>query len=294
MTTLQPSPGSGTGSESEQGSGVVYTLGSNVAERARLRRQSGDLRAHAEKLCDLAHIGPGQRVLDLGCGPSGILDVLSERVGPTGEVVGLDANPKHVALAQEFAAAEGLGNVTVMEGDARGTGLAENSFDVVHARLVLVNIPDPVWVVAEMARLVKPGGYVLSQEADALLVCEPPHPAVKRLHDVLLRCYAAVGADIHIGRRVPSMYRALGLVDAGVDAVVDIQPAGHPRRPILLDLLRSMKDTAVGSGFIGSGEYDALDRVARAHLNDPAVVVAPTLYFLCAGRKPPKLTRPPL
>jgi len=95
--------------------GVVYSLGSSPAERDRLRRQSAELRAHSELLLDRTGVAEGWRAIDLGCGPSGILDLLADRVGPAGRVVGLDFEPANVALAREFAAERGLANVEVIQ-----------------------------------------------------------------------------------------------------------------------------------------------------------------------------------
>jgi ubiquinone/menaquinone biosynthesis C-methylase UbiE len=73
-------------------------------------------------MLDRIGVAEGWRAIDLGCGPSGILDLLADRVGPAGHVVGLDFNPANVALAREFAAEHGPANVEVMQGDARRTG----------------------------------------------------------------------------------------------------------------------------------------------------------------------------
>ncbi len=79
----------------------------------------------------------------------------------------LDIDPAHVSLARQFVADRGLHNVEVFQSDALATGLPCGSFDLVHARLLLVNIPSPEQVIAEMVRLVKPGGWVVTDEADA-------------------------------------------------------------------------------------------------------------------------------
>jgi trans-aconitate methyltransferase len=62
----------------------VYALGSNPAESARLRRQSEELRPQTTELLGRIGLAPGQSALDLGCGPSGILDLLSSRSFPAG------------------------------------------------------------------------------------------------------------------------------------------------------------------------------------------------------------------
>ena len=135
-----------------------YTLGTNPAERARLQGQADDLAAHTLALLDHVDLPVGGRALELGCGPAGSIAVLADRVGPSGSVTAVDIDPAHVALARQLVADRGLGHVEVLQGDARATTLPSGSFDVVHARLLLVNIPRPDQVVAEMVRLVKPGG----------------------------------------------------------------------------------------------------------------------------------------
>src|SRR5439155_1834557 len=136
-------------------------------ERERLVRQAAMHREQSAALLDRIGVRPGWRVLDLGCGPLGILDLLSERVGPAGEVVGLDREPQTVAMARDFAAERGLGNVRIAAGDAGATGLPRGSFDLVHARLVLVTVPDPERILAEMVALARPGGVVVVQDIDA-------------------------------------------------------------------------------------------------------------------------------
>ena len=68
---------------------IEYGLGVSEAERARLLVQCEIHRAEAESLIDRIGVGPGCRAIDIGCGPLGVLDILADRVGPTGAVVGL-------------------------------------------------------------------------------------------------------------------------------------------------------------------------------------------------------------
>lgn len=88
----------------------------------------------------------------MGCGPLGILDLLSQRVGPAGEVVGLELEPQFIQLARGVVNQRALANVEVVEGDARATGLPRASFDLVHERLLLVG-PTREPVLSEMIDL---------------------------------------------------------------------------------------------------------------------------------------------
>jgi ubiquinone/menaquinone biosynthesis C-methylase UbiE len=236
-----------SGIQVEQGTGssdpnAVYTLGSSRGETTRLLRQADELAAANSALIDRVPLRPGDSAIDLGCGPVGIFDLLAERVGATGRVVGLDADPKHVEMATHLIASRQLDNVEVLLGDARHTGLVASGFDVVHARTLLINVPQPGEVVAEMVRLAKPGGWVLSFEPDCEpYVCYPPNPAYDRLVEIFPAVFTRNGADWRIGRRVAELYRAGGLVDVEVEARSDIYPKGHTRRTILIDLVHSMR-----------------------------------------------------
>lgn len=268
----------------------VYALGADTDETARLRRQSEELQPEARAL--LARLGelglrPGQTALDLGCGPRGVLDLLAEAVGPGGRVVGLDADPAHVAAARQFAFSQGLANVEVLAGDARHTSLPAESFDLVHTRTLLVTIPEPAEVVAEMARLARPGGLVASQEADAeFSICYPPLPEWDRLLALFRASFPRAGADLRLGRRLPELFREAGLTDVGATVYAGSYPAGHSRRTVIPDLVCSLHPVILGLGLAGERELADVDAAVRAHLADPRTLVMPHLLVTAWGRKP--------
>ena len=267
--------------------GAVYALGSNPGESARLQRQADELAADSAALLDQVGLRPGQSAIDLGCGPRGVLDLLAERVSPGGRVVGLDCDPVHTAMAAGFAARRGLAGVQVVTADARRTGLASGSFDLVHARTLLVNVPAPAEVAAEMARLARPGGAVVSMEPDAEYGrCYPPHPAFDRLSEIFDMAFRRNGADPWIGRRVPELFRQAGLHDVHVTARVQLFPPGSSRRTVRIDLVRSMRPYVLELGLASAAELDDLDTAARAHLNHPHTIGIFGLLFLTWGRKP--------
>ena len=202
-------------------------------------------------------------------------------------MTGLDINPVNVAMARAFADEHGLANADIAEGDARRTRLPPSSFDLVHARTLLINIPDPTVVVAEMVRLVRPGGWVAALEPDVGgSLCYPPHPAWDRLSEIFRTANRSDDADLLIGRRLPELFRQAGLVDIGVEAKADIYPAGHSRRTVRPDLVRSMRPKILERGIAGERELDDLDQAVREHLDDPHTLVMPHLLFLAWGRKP--------
>jgi SAM-dependent methyltransferase len=266
--------------------GVVYALGHSPAEQDRLRHQAAELRPDSEALLDRVGIAAGGSAIDVGCGPEGILGLLADRVGPAGRVTGLDINPASVAQARWFAAEHGYSNVQVVEGDARATGLPSGSFDLVHARTLLVNATDPAAVLSEMVRLARPGGWIAVLEPDAATsVCYPPHPDWDRMTSIWADVTRAYGTDAQIGRRLPELLRQAGLAGIGTQARADLYPHGHSRRTVRADLLRSMRTQILAKGISDERELGEVDRAVRKHLDDPGTLVMPNLLFLAWGRK---------
>jgi ubiquinone/menaquinone biosynthesis C-methylase UbiE len=120
-----------------------YLLGYRTAEQDRLQRQALKLADDSMWLFERAGVSAGQRVVDVGCGPRGCLDLLAARVGPAGTVLGIEPSEDAVGRARAFVAGQELSNVEVRVGDGRETGLDRDAFDAVMTRLVLVNVPRP-------------------------------------------------------------------------------------------------------------------------------------------------------
>jgi ubiquinone/menaquinone biosynthesis C-methylase UbiE len=275
------------GSGEDQDANAIYALGSSAGESGRLQRQADELAPDSAALLDRVGLQPGQAAIDLGCGPRGILDLLAARVSPGGQVVGLDADPAHTAMAAKFVFDRALSGVEVVTADARRTGLPAASFDLVHARTLLINLPDPAKVVAEMVRLARPGGAVAVAEPDTEhALCYPPSPAFDQICTIFAVAFSRNGADPAIGRRVPELFRQAGLADVQAESRTQMYAPGNSRRTVRLDLVNAMRPQIVEMGLASNQELDELDTTARPHLQDPRTVVMSGLLFLVWGRKP--------
>ncbi len=282
-----PAPLMGTPSalEAEIDPNVVYSLGTGAGESERLKRQADELALESEALLDRVELRPGDSAIDLGCGPRGIIELLHDRVSPGGRVVGLDSDPEHVAMASELVASAGLDDIEIVQADARCTGLPAGSFDLVHARTLLITVPEPADVLAEMVRLARPGGWVACLEPDAEhSIYYPHHQVFDRLRELFVVAFARNGADPLIGRRLGELYRQAGLEDVGLEARAALYPPGHSRRTIGVDLIRAMRPQLLALGVADEAELDSLDTIAREYLYNPDAM--PNLTFLVSGRKP--------
>ena len=111
-------------------------------------------------LLEAAELRPGQRVLDVACGAGHPTLPAAARVGPAGRVVGVDVSADLLAVTRRLAAAAGLGNVETAEMSAQELRFPDASFDAVTCSQALMFFPDPATAVAEMRRVVMPGGRV--------------------------------------------------------------------------------------------------------------------------------------
>jgi SAM-dependent methyltransferase len=264
-----------------------YLLGYRRTEQERLERQAQELADESARLFDEIGVREGWRVVEIGCGPHGCLGLLSRRVGATGRVVGVERSAEQVERARKFAATSHLANVEVLCADGRGTRLPAGSFDLATSRLVLVNVPEPEQILAEMVRLTRPGGFVALHEPDSTTQrIDPPHPAQDKLLELLARYGAMNGIDRSIGLRVPRMLREAGIADVRVHSLVHAYPPDHGRRMLVLDFVENARSRVLENGLISQSELDDLTGALRRHLEDPGTLVVSSLFLQVWGRKP--------
>lgn len=123
----------------------------------------GRERHFRDKTLDLAHLKPGESVLDVGCGTGTLAIAAKRRVGAQGSVRGIDASPEMIARAQKKANNAGI-DVLFQNGLAEGLPLPDGQLDVVLATMMLHHLPrKPRQQCAlEIRRVLKPGGRVLA------------------------------------------------------------------------------------------------------------------------------------
>lgn len=162
----------------------------------------------------LPHLRPGDRLLDLGCGPGSITLDLAEAVGPQGRVVGVDGAPVAVETARAAAAARGDSTTVFEVADAYALPFEDDSFDVAHAHQVLQHLADPVAALRELARVVRPGGIVAFRDADyGGMTWHPASPTLTRWLDTYRTAARLAGGEPDGGRHTLAWARAAGLVD---------------------------------------------------------------------------------
>lgn len=160
----------------------------------------------------LDRIAPGQRILDLGCGPGSITMDLAELVGPTGSVTGVDFSPEAIAHAHAAAQERGDNRTQFVVGNLVDVDVEPDSFDIVHAHQVLQHVADPVSALAAMARYCRPGGLIVARDADYGAMAWYPHsPGLDQWHETYCAGARSTGGEPFAGRRLRAWANAADL-----------------------------------------------------------------------------------
>ncbi|MEV6034618.1 methyltransferase domain-containing protein [Nonomuraea sp. NPDC052116] len=168
----------------------------------------------AAELVRQAAPGPGDRVLDAGCGTGASLVPAAQAVGPTGRVVGLDLAPGMVAAATAEIERYGLSHATVLLGDAERAEelLPGERFDVVLAGMMLYFLPDPLAAVRSMTGLLRSEGRLA---ASLLVRSSPVEVELLGLVGRALEPYTSGAGGAPFSHTLGSAEELTGLFEAG-------------------------------------------------------------------------------
>ena len=148
-----------------------YVLGRTQAEYERLRTQSRVWEQATGRLLDHVELARGARCLDAGSGPGETMRHLAQRVGPAGEVVGIDVDAALGAQAMDMLLGAGHRQCSFATVDLEGDEPIPGApFDLVHARLLLLHVSDPVAVLRRLWAAVAPGGHLVIHDYDLSVV----------------------------------------------------------------------------------------------------------------------------
>jgi ubiquinone/menaquinone biosynthesis C-methylase UbiE len=260
-----------------------YLLAGQTSELERLQLQSRVWEPAGRRLLGEIGVGDGLRAVDVGCGVLGWLRLLSEWVGPDGEVVGTDVDDAMLAAAAQFVADEGLGNVVLARDDVFASNLESSSFDLVHSRFVVGPLARGAEQMATYCRLTRPGGLVVLEDWDKRSWhYNPPAPALEQLIRLVDQAFAKV-SELDGGRTHLDLFSGAG-IDASIRAVVLALPPGHPylRLPIQMT-------TGLGprlEEFVGAEELARLQAEAEAEVRDPGRWGTTFTVIQSWGRRP--------
>jgi SAM-dependent methyltransferase len=267
---------------SEAGS-AAYLLAGQASELERLQLQSRVWEPSGRRL--LEEIGNGRtghRALDVGCGVLGWLRVLSEWVGPDGEVTGTDTDDAMLATADRFVTENGLRNVGLVKDDLFASELEPDSFDLVHARFEICPLGRAHEQMETYVRLARPGGTIVLEDPDTgSWHFNPPAPALEKLIALIEEAFRQSGGDWQAGRKNLELLREFG-IEGNVRAEVVALPPGHPYLRLPLQFAVSLEERLLS--LVTANELGQLREQGEAELREPGRWGTTFTLVQCWGR----------
>lgn len=190
----------------------VYIHGTSPDEQRRLSLMN-DVLLNPPSLREMALRGD-EAILDIGSGLGQFTRAMARAV-PRGRVVGVERDPQQLSRARALAEADGQASLAEFRsGDAVELDLPHGewgTYDVAHTRFVLEHVREPLRVVQNMVRAVRPGGRIVLADDDHDVMRLWPEPAgFYDLWRAYMRTYDRIGNDPFIGRRLVSLLAQAG------------------------------------------------------------------------------------
>lgn len=226
-------------------------------------------------------VAEGWRCLEVGAGGGSVAAWLAERVGPTGRVVATDLDPRFLARLE-------CENLEVRRHDVATDPLEVAAFDLVHARSVLMHVPQRDAALAKLARAVKPGGWILLEEPDATY--DAPDLAAPEASGALYRRVTAAiydfvcerKVDPYFGRELYGRVKELGFEAVRGEGRLHLfRGGGEPSSPHM-PAFAELEDQVVAEGRVSGEEYNAFLALA----DDPEFLWREAMMMSVVGRQP--------
>jgi SAM-dependent methyltransferase len=235
---------------------------------------------------EAARIGEARRAADIGCGTGTVSRWMASRMGPGGRVDAIDIAPEQIDVARSAAAGAGFSDIHYQVGSAYEPGLPESAFDVVFCRLVLCHLKEPSKAVAQMARLLRPGGRLVLVDMDlqdtfTMPRCEAYEHYIK---ECVIPYQTKIGVDYSVGLNMPALVLGAGLA---TDAVLADQPIFRegPEKHLWEKTWTFALQRAVPEGVVSLDRGMELIAGMERHTASPDVWVAVAKMFAVVGRK---------
>ncbi|WKU05530.1 methyltransferase domain-containing protein [Micromonospora sp. HUAS LYJ1] len=225
-------------------------------------------RGHVDRL----GVRAGWRCWEVGAGGPGIPQALAAAVGPAGHVLATDIDPAWL---------DPCGGYEVLRHDVGADPAPQpGTFDLVHARLVLVHVPDRARALATMVAALRPGGWLLVEDADTglqPLACldevGPAQRRANRLRRAVRELMTRRGADLRFGRTLPAALRAAGLADVGASGCFPVGGVACDR--LEAATVRMVRPELLAAGLATDAEIDA--HLASVGAGDLDLTLAPLI-----------------
>ena len=221
----------------------------------------------------------GGRCLEVGPGAGSVMTWMSEVIGPTGQIVAVDLDPKFLSEAERP-------NVTVVRADIRTAQLPQQSFDVVHARYVLIHLPDYEVALTKMFDSLKPGGWLVLEEPDfsasrGITGDELELASLRKINQAIERMYATLKMDYALGLKLPALMQRRGLQHLTVENDASLGAGGSGIATVMKMSAEQLREKYPATGVVGQSDFERYCRFA----DDPDSWAIYDATIAVSGRK---------
>ena len=231
-------------------------------------------------------VGPGWWCWEVGGGGGSIATWLAERCGPTGHVLVTDIDPRFLAALASFNHPA----LEIQRHDIASDPLPAQTFDLIHARLVLIHIPAREQALARMVTALKPGGWLVIEDFD-LTLFDRTYPTTRvadaalfqKLYAAQDRLLVARSGELALtwGRSLYRCLQAQGLGNVGMEGYLTMREGRSPGAQLMRANFEQIRQEAVDAGFVTHEEVEQMLTL----LDDPDFAVSAYTIFTAWGRR---------
>src|SRR5260370_36471162 len=231
-------------------------------------------------------IGPGWQCWEVGAGGGSIARWLGERCGPTGHVLVTDIDPRFLVESAALAHPQ----IEIQRHDIGSDPRPSQSFDLIHARLVLIHVPAREQALEQMVTALGPGGWLVVEDFDETLL-DRTYPTsnaeaialFRKMSQAQQRLMAARSGELALtwGRSLYQRLRAHGLVNVGMEGSLALREGRSPGAHLIRANFEQIRQEAITAGFITNEEVAHMLTL----LDDPDFAVSAPVMFTAWGRR---------
>jgi len=224
-------------------------------------------------------VGRGWHCLEVGAGGGSIATWLCDQVGGNGRVLATDIDTRFLETLDRS-------NLEVTRHDVASDPLPQQTFDLVHFRLVLGHLPNRDKILGRLVTTLRPGGWILAEEFDSWSL-RPDHSINDA--ETSLKAFAAMQAvmgrhqfDGYYGRRLASRLRAHGLTEISAEGRMYMYESGTSGADLTRAAISQTRDEMIDAGAISAAEIER----DLLQLNRSDFMMPSPIMWAVRGRRP--------
>ena len=227
-------------------SSYVFANSQHLRELERLKTIETVFDPASRKRILATGLTTGWRCLEVGAGAGSIMRWMADIVGESGSVVAVDVDTRFLTNPLPS-------NVELLKEDIRYLQLEKHSFDLIHARFVLIHIADFPVALSQMLSLLKPGGWLVIEEPDfsaarAIVGNSEALKSVNRVNQAILQMFANKGLDYALGVKLPAICQRLGLQNLSVENDTPLSNGGFGIATVMKMSARQLAENYIATG----------------------------------------------